>query len=95
MFKGSDPTKLKYKLTNIQLEYKMIKSRIMAGDALSVYLVGKEFLYNHVMRAEVVTSSKSTLRKINLRVNPQRMSLKGILLLFIEPYTAGTRDSEK
>lgn len=28
-------------------------------------------------------------------VNPQRRSLKGILLLFIEPYGAGARDSEK
>ena len=27
-------------------------------------------------------------------VNPQRRSLKGLLLLFIVPYTAGTRDSE-
>ena len=30
----------------------------------------------------------------NILVNPQRRSLKGILLLFIVPYTAGTRDSE-
>ena len=27
-------------------------------------------------------------------MNPQRRSLKGILLLFINPYTAGARDSE-
>ena len=27
-------------------------------------------------------------------MNPQRKSLKGILLLFINPYTAGARDSE-
>lgn len=33
--------------------------------------------------------------RINLQVNLQRMSLKGILLLFVEPYTAGARDSEK
>ena len=31
---------------------------------------------------------------MNLRMNPQRRSLKGILLLFIVPYTAGARDSE-
>ena len=28
--KGSDPTKLKYKLTNIQLEYEMIRSKMLA-----------------------------------------------------------------
>lgn len=47
------------------------------------------------MRAEVVTFSKGTDTRINLRVNSQRRSLKGILLLFVEPYVAGTRDSEK
>ena len=31
---------------------------------------------------------------LNIRVNPQRRSLKGILLLFISPYTPGNRDSE-
>ena len=31
---------------------------------------------------------------MHLRVNPQRRSLKGILLLVIVPYTAGARDSE-
>ena len=33
--------------------------------------------------------------KINLKINPYRRSLKAVLLLFIEPYAAGTRDSEK
>ena len=31
---------------------------------------------------------------MNLLVNPQHRSLKGILCLFIRPYNAGTRDSE-
>ena len=83
--KGSDTTKLKYKLTNIQLEY----------EARSVYSSGKEFAYDHMMREEVVTFKKGSDTRINLRVNPQRRSLKGILLLFVEPYTAGGRDSEK
>ena len=34
--KGSDPTKLKYKLTNIQLEYEMIHSEMLAEEAMSV-----------------------------------------------------------
>ena len=36
--KGSDPDKLKYKLTNIQLEYEMIHSEKLAEEAKSVCL---------------------------------------------------------
>ena len=52
--KGSDPTKLKYKLTNIQLEYEMIHSENLAEEAESVYISGKEFAYDHVSRPKVV-----------------------------------------
>ena len=93
--KGSDTTKHKYKLTNIQLEYEIIRSKTLAKDTESVYSNGKEFAYDHVMQEEVVTFKKGSDTRINLRVNPQRRSIKGILLLFVEPYTAGARDSEK
>ena len=92
--KGSDPTKLKYKLSNIQLEYEMIHSKGLADDATSVYESGKEFVYDHVSRNTVVNVN-SPAELINIKVDSQRRSLKGILLLFVEPYTAGTRDSEK
>ena len=42
----------------------------------------------------MVDVNRGTDGRLNIRVNPQRRSLKGILLLFIVPYTAGTRDSE-
>ena len=93
--KGSDPTKLKYKLTNIQLEYEMIHGVILAKEAESVYTSGKEFAYDHVQLDKVVPIVKGTETRINIKVNAQRRSMKGILLLFVEPYTAGTRDSEK
>ena len=93
--KGSDPTKLKYKLTNIQLEYEMIHSEKLAEDAESVYTSGKEFVYDHVSRSKVVPINRGTETRINIKVDAQRRSMKGILLLFVEPYTAGTRDSEK
>ena len=94
--KGSDPTKLKNKLTNIQLEYEMINSEKLAEEAKSVYTAGKElFAYNHVNRAKVVPINKNSDTRINIKVDAQRRSMKGILLLFVEPYTAGTRDSEK
>jgi len=41
--KGPEKTELKYKLTNIQLEYEMIRSNTLAEEAESVYLMGKEF----------------------------------------------------
>ena len=93
--KGSDPTKLKYKLTNIQLEYEMIRSEMLAEEAESVYTSGKEFAYDDVYLDKVVPINRGTDTRINIKVNAQRRSMKAILLLFVEPYTAGTRDSEK
>ena len=92
--RGSDTSKLKYKLTNIQLEYEMIRSKTLADEALSSYTSGKEFAYDHIQRDEVVTFKKGSDTRLNIRVNPQRRSLKGILLLFVEPPTAGARQSE-
>ena len=91
---GPDKTKLKYKLANIQLEYEMIRSKDLADDATSVYENGKEFMYDHVSRNTVVKVNSPT-ELINIKVDSQRSSMKGILLLFVEPYTAGARDSEK
>ena len=94
VFKGSDPTKLKYKLTNIQLEYEMIRSKDLANEATSVYESGKEFLYDHVSRS-TVTRVDTSKELMNIKVDSQRRSMKGILLLFVKPYTAGARDSEE
>lgn len=47
--KGSDVTKLTYKLTNVQLEYKMIRRKTLVDEAHSVYSAGKEFLYGHAL----------------------------------------------
>ena len=38
--RGSDATRLKYKLKNIQLEYEMMRSKTLAEEANSVYLMG-------------------------------------------------------
>ena len=93
--RGSDPTKLKYKLRNIKLEYDMIRSVELAKEAKSLYNTGKVFLYDHVVRNQVIPIDRGTATIINVKVNTQRRSLKGILLLFMEPYAAGARDSEK
>jgi hypothetical protein len=93
--KGSEETQLKYKLTNIQLQYEMIKSNTLAEEAYRTYTAAKEFSYFHVQRPNVVTFKKDTDKLINIKVDSQRKSLKAILLLFKEPFTAGARDSEK
>ena len=93
--RGSDATKLKYKLTNIQLQYEMIRSKTLADEAESVFNSGKEFAFDHVMRAKVVPIDKSTETRINIKVDAQRKSLKAVLLLFVEGYNGGGRDSEK
>ena len=53
-----------------------------------------ERTYDHIMRDEVKTFSKNAESRLNIKVNPQRRSLMGILLLFIEPCAAGARDSK-
>ena len=58
MVNGSDTTQLKYKLTNIQLEYEMIRSKTLADEAYSVYSRGKEFVYDHALRHKVETFKK-------------------------------------
>ena len=68
---------------------------MLAKEARSVYDNGKEFVYDHVSRYKNYPIDKAKDTKINITVNSQRTSMKGLLLLFVEPYTAGTRDSEK
>ena len=91
----SDSTKLKHKLTNIQLEYEMIHSEMLAEEASSVYDGSKEFVYDHVCPYKIYPINRETNTIINITVNSQRRFMKGLLLLFVEPYSAGTRDSEK
>ena len=92
--RGSDASKLVYKLENIQLEYETIRSKSLADETASTYTSGKEFAYDLLMRERVVPISRGGDTRLNLRVNPQRRSLKSILLLFINPFVAGARDTE-
>ena len=52
--RGPDTSKLVYKLTNIQLEYEVIRSKQLADEATSFYTHGKEFAYDLVVLEEVV-----------------------------------------
>ena len=46
--RGSDPTKLGYELSNIQLEYEVIQSKELAEKSMLNYLNGKRFIYEKV-----------------------------------------------
>ena len=83
--KGTDASKLVYKLKNIQLEYERIRSKQLADHATTAYTHGKMYAYDQVMLEKTVTFDRGTAADLNLLVNPQRRSLKVILLLFIEP----------
>ena len=73
----------------------MIRSKTLAEDAISIYDSGKGFFYDHVCRPKIVSIDRAKDSKINITIDDQRRSMKGLLLLFIEHYTGGTRDSEK
>ena len=69
--KGSQ---LKYKLTNIQLEYEMIWSKTLADEAYSEYSSRKEFAYDHMMRSEVVIFKKDTDTRKNISQRPKKVA---------------------
>jgi len=93
--KGLDTTKLKYKLTNVQLEYEMTRSEMLADEARSTYSSVKEFVYDHVHLEKMIPFQRGSDTRLNIKVKAQRRSMKAILLLFMEPYSPGARDSEK
>ena len=91
---GPDAKTLVYKLENIQLEYETIRSKSAADEATSTYTNGKEFAYDLIRRDRIISVKKGADTRLNIQVNYQRRSLKGILLLFINPFVAGARDSK-
>ena len=62
--RGSDTTKLKYKLTNIQLEYDMVRSKRLAEEASEIYTSGKELAYDHVSRDKVEIGRASCRERV-------------------------------
>ena len=95
LVKGSDPTKLAYELTNIQLEYEVIHSVSLAREAESTYINGKQFMYDLVSHHKTISVKKDADPIINESINISCRSMKGILLLFSEPHNAGARGSKK
>ena len=76
--KGSDTSQLTYTLKNIELVYETIHSVTLANEAESVYNLGKEFAYDHVLRPEIRTLDKGTDKNFTIKVDTQNRSLKAV-----------------
>ena len=83
-----------YTLKNLELEYSSISSDYLAGEALSAYASGRGFYYENILLHKTLEISKSDDSVINEHVNVPRKSMTGILCLFNDIPTAGTRNSE-
>ena len=92
----SDVTKQPmHTLKNLELEYSCISSDYLAGEASSAYSSGKGFFYENVLLHKTFEISKPDDSVNNEHVNVPRRSMTGILCLFNDAITAGTRNSEK
>ena len=83
-----------YTLKNLELEYSSISSDYLARQALSAYVSAKSFYYENVLLHKTLEISKPNDSVINEHVNVPRRSMTGILCLFNEQTTPGTRNSE-
>ena len=75
--KGSDTTKLGYKLENIELEYEVIRSKTLADEAVSTYNSGKEFAYDLVMRERVVPITRGSDTHLTIPGEPPAQVAQG------------------
>ncbi|KAL9953137.1 hypothetical protein ACROYT_G040500 [Oculina patagonica] len=92
--RGTDPSKLGYELTDIQLEYEAIYHKELAREVESTYINGETFFYEYVHNYKTITVKKASDTIIKKSINVPKRSLKGLLLLFSEPHAAGARDTE-
>ena len=84
-----------YKLSNLELEYTSISSDYLAQEAAAAYNSGKGFFYENVLLHKTFEISKPDDSVLNEHINVPRRSMSGVLCLFTEKPTAGTRDAEK
>ena len=61
--RGADTTKLKYKLTNIQLEYEMVRSKKLAEEATEIYTSGKSLPMTTCLVIKWCRSTKEQTRE--------------------------------
>ena len=72
-----------YKLTDVRLEYEMIKSAGLAESVKGTYNAGRSFPYNYSSLLQRLPWRKDSKRE-DIRINVPRKSLQAIVLLFTE-----------
>ena len=79
-----------YRLTDLLLEYDVIRSAGLAESVRGTYNTGRSFPYNHALLLKSLPWRKESEREV-IDINVPRKSLKAIVLLFTEK---GSKDSE-
>ena len=82
-----------FRMTNICLKYETIKEEFLTKDILNA-LNGYRFLFEHIQFYHRDTISKAKTL-VNQTITVSRQSLKGILILFMNRFEDGRRDSEE
>ena len=79
-----------YKLTDLQLEYDVIKSEGLAHSVRGTYTEGRSFPYNYSTLLKTLPWAKGNTREV-IDINIPRRNMKAVVLLFTEK---GAGDSE-
>ena len=81
-----------YKVTNLRLKYKKIKSQELYDTAEQSYISGRTWPYRFVEKPETNSASwKKDSTKVNMRVNLPRKSMNAVVMLFRDD----AKESEK
>ena len=70
-----------YKLTDLQLEYEVIKSEVLAASVRGTYNTSRSFPYNYSTLLKTLPWAKGSTRKV-IDINIPRKSMKAVVLLF-------------
>ena len=86
-----ESTKRNYSVENIQLEYETVYNLELADEIETMYNTRMRWMYEniHLLKTENIGNNK----RVNITVDVNRASTKGILLFFQKPFTE--YDSEK
>lgn len=84
-----------FTMNNICLQYETLRSPELSKSILNQLEYGFSFLFDDVQYYKKEAIAKNKTQGITLDVKVDRKSLKGILLLFQNEFTAGERDSEE
>jgi hypothetical protein len=94
VLKYSDPQAANFTMKNICLHWGTLQNAELKREIINQMTFGYAFLYDHVHHYKKKTVSKKD-QLLNVKVNVDRKSLKGILLLFQDEFEDGERDSEE